>query len=64
VPCDWLEAVKNLRQWCARGCHYSFVGTELVLAGLLEILEDVEVVVDGTADNVSDTGEDEVMERF
>jgi hypothetical protein len=36
----------------------------MVLAGLLEILEDVEVVVDGVVDNVADTGEDDVMETF
>jgi hypothetical protein len=60
-PCDWLETVRDLRQWCARGRHYSFVSTELVLAGLLEFLEDVEVLVDDIVDNVADTGEDDVM---
>jgi hypothetical protein len=61
-PCDWLETVRNLRQRCARGRHYSFVSTELVLAGLLEFLDEVEVVVDDIVDNVADTGEDDVKE--
>jgi hypothetical protein len=37
------------------------VSTELDLAGLLEILEAVEVVVDDVVDTVADTGEDEFM---
>ena len=63
-PCDWLETVRNLRQRCARGRHYSFVSTELVLAGLLDILEDVEVVVDDIVANVDDTGEEDVIETY
>ena len=37
-PCDWLETERNLRQRCAQGRHFSFVSTELVLAGNLEFL--------------------------
>jgi hypothetical protein len=38
------------------------VSTEQDLAGLHEILEVVEVVIDNVVDNVADTSEDDVLE--
>ena len=44
--CDWLETKSELRQRCARRRHFSFLSTELDLAGLLELLDEMEVGID------------------
>jgi hypothetical protein len=62
--CDWLETEKDLRQRCARWRHFSFLSTELVLAGLLEFFDEVEVGMDNVLAIVDDILEEDVFETL
>jgi hypothetical protein len=62
--CDWLETRRELRQRCAWRRHFSFLSTRLDLAGLLELLDELEFGVDNVdvLANVDDTLEEDVFE--